>query len=287
MGTSTPVVDIHTKTGNTPTLRLEQDGSSGFAAQTWDVAGNEANFFVRDASNGSTLPFRIYPGAPTSALTIEATTGDIGMGTTSPTTNLHVVESTVGTNTLLQLTNAGNLKLNMENSTTGGTWGLANNETGFRVSKQGSGFVEMELFDNGNMTIQGALTENSDINAKTSITEVDNKQVLDLIEAMPIHKWEYKDARGESHIGPMAQDFYAAFGLGGTELGISTIDTAGVALVAIKALSNENNSLRQQLKTQEDRLRALEDQQVKMQTVMTSLLEAQQAAPVLTKTAMN
>ncbi|MCP5054538.1 MAG: hypothetical protein GY940_45640, partial [bacterium] len=56
LGTSTPVADIHVKSGNTPTLRLEQDGSSGFTPQTWDVAGNEANFFIRDATNGSTLP---------------------------------------------------------------------------------------------------------------------------------------------------------------------------------------------------------------------------------------
>ncbi len=84
LGTNTPVVDVHIKSGNTPTLRLEQDGSSGFTPQTWDVAGNEANFFVRDATNGSTLPFRIFPGAPSNALNIEASTGDIGIGTTSP-----------------------------------------------------------------------------------------------------------------------------------------------------------------------------------------------------------
>ena len=68
-GTSTPVADLHIKSGNTPTLRLEQDGSPGFTPQTWDVAGNEANYFIRDATNGSTLPFRIRPGAPTSAIT--------------------------------------------------------------------------------------------------------------------------------------------------------------------------------------------------------------------------
>ena len=64
LGTSTPVVDVHVKSGNTPTLRLEQDGSSGFTPQTWDVAGNEANFFIRDATNGSRLPFRIQPSTP-------------------------------------------------------------------------------------------------------------------------------------------------------------------------------------------------------------------------------
>lgn len=69
-GTATPSVQMHQKNGNTPTLRLEQDGSNGFASQTWDVAGNEAGFFVRDASNGSTLPFRIKPGSPGSSVHI-------------------------------------------------------------------------------------------------------------------------------------------------------------------------------------------------------------------------
>ena len=93
LGTSTPVVDIHVKSGNTPTNRLEQDGSSGFSPQTWDVAGNEANFFIRDATSGSTLPFRIFPGAPSNALTIEGSTGDVGIGTTSPDANIDIEDS--------------------------------------------------------------------------------------------------------------------------------------------------------------------------------------------------
>ena len=77
-GTNQPVVDAHIKSGNTPTLRLEQDGSSGFTPQTWDVAGNEAGFFVRDATNGSTLPFRIEPGAPSASIFIKPTGVEIG-----------------------------------------------------------------------------------------------------------------------------------------------------------------------------------------------------------------
>ena len=46
-GTSTPSTELHTIDGDTPALRLQQDGSSGFAPQTWDVAGNETNFFIR------------------------------------------------------------------------------------------------------------------------------------------------------------------------------------------------------------------------------------------------
>ena len=89
LGTSTPFVDLHIKTGNTPTLRLEQDGSSGFTPQTWDVAGNEANFFVRDATNGSTLPFRIRPGAPSSSIDIDPS-GRVGIQNSSAEYDLHV-----------------------------------------------------------------------------------------------------------------------------------------------------------------------------------------------------
>ncbi len=89
LGTSTPVVDVHVKSGNTPTLRLEQDGSSGFTPQTWDVAGNETNFFVRDATNGSKLPFKIKPSAPTNSLYVDAE-GDIGLQKTDPNHALYI-----------------------------------------------------------------------------------------------------------------------------------------------------------------------------------------------------
>jgi hypothetical protein len=107
--TSTPVLDLHVSTGNTPALRLEQTNSSGFTAQTWDVAGNEANFFVRDVTGGSRLPFRIRPGAPTSSVDISAD-GDVGIGTASPSEKLHLLES-VDANTinLTQNTNATGL----------------------------------------------------------------------------------------------------------------------------------------------------------------------------------
>ncbi len=73
LGTAIPVVDVHPVNGNTPTLRLEQNGSSGFTPQTWDVAGNEAGFFIRDATNGSNLVFRIQPGSDRESLFIKPT----------------------------------------------------------------------------------------------------------------------------------------------------------------------------------------------------------------------
>ena len=64
---------------NTPGIRLFQTGGS-FGTQTWDVAGNEANFFVRDTTNGSKLPFRIRPGAPTSSIDIGADGNVLNVG---------------------------------------------------------------------------------------------------------------------------------------------------------------------------------------------------------------
>jgi hypothetical protein len=89
--TATPVLDVHANTSNTPAIRLEQNNGGGFTAQTWDIAGNEANFFVRDVTGGSRLPFRIRPGAPTSSIDISAS-GNVGIGTASPSgTKVHVV----------------------------------------------------------------------------------------------------------------------------------------------------------------------------------------------------
>lgn len=89
LGTNAPALDVHLNTTDTPALRLEQNNSGGFTAQTWDVAGNEANFFVRDVTGGSRLPFRIRPGAPTSSIDISAA-GNVGIGTASPSERLHV-----------------------------------------------------------------------------------------------------------------------------------------------------------------------------------------------------
>lgn len=90
--TATPVLALHINEGDTPDIRLEQNAGGGFGSQTWDIAGNEANFFVRDVTSGSLLPFRIRPGAPTSSLDISAD-GDVGIGTASPNDKLDVFGS--------------------------------------------------------------------------------------------------------------------------------------------------------------------------------------------------
>jgi hypothetical protein len=72
---------------------LEQTNAGGFTAQTWDIAGNEANFFVRDVTGGSRLPLRIRPGAPTSSVDISSI-GNVGVGTGTPAFALDVLQNT-------------------------------------------------------------------------------------------------------------------------------------------------------------------------------------------------
>ena len=83
----------------------------------------------------------------------------------------------------------------------------------------------------------GAWTNSSDRTVKANFAPVDALAVLDKVVAMPLSVWNYI-AEGESvrHLGPMAQDFHAAFGLGPNDTSITTIDADGVALAAIQGL---------------------------------------------------
>jgi hypothetical protein len=103
--TATPVLDVHINTSDTPAHRLEQNSAGGFTAQTWDIAGNEANFFVRDVTGGSRLPFRIRPGAPTSSIDISAD-GNVGIGTSSPSQKLQVAGAGVQRISVLETGNS-------------------------------------------------------------------------------------------------------------------------------------------------------------------------------------
>ena len=78
----------------------------------------------------------------------------------------------------------------------------------------------------------------SDRNIKENVVPVEPRDVLERLAAMPIATWNLKaQDRSIRHMGPMAQDFRIAFGLGETDLGINTIDADGVALTAIQGLN--------------------------------------------------
>jgi hypothetical protein len=83
----------------------------------------------------------------------------------------------------------------------------------------------------------GSWSSMSDRDVKENFQPVDGQEVLDLLAGLEITTWNYTaQPDGVRHVGPMAQDFYAAFGLGETDRAISTVDADGVALAAIQAL---------------------------------------------------
>lgn len=91
--TASPQLELHLSDGDSPGIRLEQNTGMGYSAQTWDVAGNETNFFVRDV-NTNMIPFKILPGAQDNSLVVHPS-GNVSLGLTGqppadPGTKLYV-----------------------------------------------------------------------------------------------------------------------------------------------------------------------------------------------------
>ena len=103
-----------------------------------------------------------------------------------------------------------------------------------------------------------AWTALSDSNAKSDVTAVDHREVLRKVAALPVTEWHYKHDPKRRYIGPMAQDFRAAFGLGLDDKTISTLDTDGVTLSAIKGLIEELRERKERSAEQARRLAKLE-----------------------------
>lgn len=109
-------------------------------------------------------------------------------------------------------------------------------------------------------------TNASSRSLKSGFAAIDPLAMLSKVVALPITSWAYKGSNEGTHVGPVAEDFKAAFGLAGDGKSISTVDADGVALAAIQGLNvkleSENVALKAQLEslksTTKARLDALE-----------------------------
>lgn len=154
---------------------------------------------ARTLTPTGTLSFQIQAGAPTNSVHI-ADDGDVGIGTQSPMGRLHV------------------------------------------VARPGEAdAADVFLLDaNGNLEIGGLLTEASSVLLKENFVTIDGQDVLDRLARLPITTWNYKtDHPSVRHMGPMAQDFYAAFGLGQDDEHLAPLDANGVALAGVQALAQQ------------------------------------------------
>jgi len=112
------------------------------------------------------------------------------------------------------------------------------------------------------MYAQGFINS-SDRNAKERFVDVSPKAILEKVAELPITEWSFK-GKNERHLGPMAQDFHAAFGLGTDDRHIGTLDESGIALAAIQGLSEV-------VQEKDDRISALEKQNVSLENRLAAL----------------
>jgi hypothetical protein len=237
--TSTPVLDLHINTSNTPAIRLEQNNTGGFTAQTWDIGANEANFFVRDVTSGSLLSFRIRPGAPTSSIDISSD-GDVGIGTASPSQKLDVASGkiAIGDHTIGERTLNGSFPEDLEvralrntiydvdsdnNSTNAGFVVVRNgdatqvifvaredNLTGINRSTPSFPLHVGTDATNGNgahVTTAGVWTNGSSRTNKTNIQAISSQEAFAALEELePVRYVGKNDPSNEEYMGFIAED---------------------------------------------------------------------------------
>lgn len=181
---------------------------------------------------------------------IVTNTGDVGLGTSSPSTQLHVRDTgsrgkilaenangTTAARELLEIKNNGGAVFILEDTSVVQRWALGTVGSTIVFDNQANAGTEYSFGPTGNLTIAGALTQNSDRDTKRDIVPVQPEEILAKVAVLPIATWNRKlDPPSVRHLGPMAQDFAATFGLGEDNRHIGTLDMAGVSLASIQAL---------------------------------------------------
>jgi hypothetical protein len=115
----------------------------------------------------------------------------------------------------------------------------------------------------------GSWSSFSDRTLKENFKLLDGLDVLRKLSQIPITEWNYISQNDAiRHLGPTAQDFYAAFGLGEDDKHITTIDADGIALLSIQALYEMNLDQDKKIEELQERIKILEQE---MQALKASL----------------
>ena len=211
------------------------------------LPGTDARLNLGDGNNcvralwGEGLRFNVWEG--TDALAIK-NGGTVGIGTTSPGARLHVASAGGQPQLFLQQTATEDwARLRLGGA--GLFWDISvrnANEPSINFWNGAANAMVVSYF--GTVTAT-AFNPTSDRAAKENFTPVDSARVLEKVVSLPIAHWNFKQETGVQHVGPMAQDFHAAFGVGTDDRHIATVDADGVALAAIQGL-NEKVEVRSQ-----------------------------------------
>ena len=205
-GTSAPLADLHMVNGNTPTMRLDQDGSYGWSPQVWDVGGNESNLFIRDVTGGSKLPFRIQPGTPTNTLTLRSD-GYVGIGTWAPGYPLEV--ETSDENAVVLAERIGGAACYMNATTDYGNFGTT---TAHPVRLVASGTWQFSVDSNCDISMRdgggynGTWNDASSRALKENIHDLSTEDAMETLAGLTPVTYNYKSDKEEAHVGFIAED---------------------------------------------------------------------------------
>lgn len=206
LGTSVPYVELHIADGDTPTVRLDQDGSSGWTAQRWDMAGNETNFFIRDVTNGSKLSFRIQPNTPSNTLCMRST-GYVGIGTWSPAYPLEV--ETTGEDSVIVAQRSSGAESFMGAATGFGDFGTkSNHPIRFYVND----YWEMKVLSGSDIAMRdgggytGTWNNASSRELKENIQKLKAQEAILALNQLNPVTYNYKAHKEEGRAGFIAED---------------------------------------------------------------------------------
>jgi len=133
------------------------------------------------------------------------------------------------------------------------------------------GINTFNVHASGGIYLNGVEAHSSDRNKKKDFSFVSAREILDKVIELPIQTWRFKTEEDSiSHIGPMAQDFMAAFGYGLDERYLSTLDMDGVTLAAVQGLYELHREKDAKLEEQAEVNTALRWHNAQLQAILRS-----------------
>jgi hypothetical protein len=130
--------------------------------------------------------------------------------------------------------------------------------TGFVGIGDSSPDYPLDMASGARCTVGGTWTNASSRALKHEFEAIDRRAVLETLMTLPITEWSYRTEGDVRHLGPVAEDFARAFGLGDSDAAIGTVDADGVALAAIQGLHEIIEEKDAQIRQLTERLEALE-----------------------------
>ncbi|MEL7044005.1 MAG: tail fiber domain-containing protein, partial [Pseudomonadota bacterium] len=264
-GTDTAIIFSDTNTTNFPSRDWQitaNDGSplgENFFAIYDNGSSNDSGAF--NAAEAGSVPFRIDEAAPTDALRIIGGSGDIGLGTATPADALEILDS----KPTIRLSDSSGVEWVINDSANKDVFDLVSTALGsdpvrhlfisrnspadrLVLQPEGVGIgrfaPEAPLDVEGDAIVRGDLSVLSSRDAKTDFSDAASEELLKHLAELPILSWRYKhEETGTKHLGPVAQDFYSAFGLGAQADFVSPMDGVGVALATIQALDRRGRRM--------------------------------------------